>query len=56
MKHWQTDADLAGLRDKDALAKLPEAEAMVCRQLWADVDALLARVKPKAREAPPDQP
>jgi tetratricopeptide (TPR) repeat protein/serine/threonine protein kinase len=56
LQRWQADADLAGLRDKDSVAKLPEAEAMVCQKLWADVDALLARVKPKAKEAPPDKP
>jgi eukaryotic-like serine/threonine-protein kinase len=56
LQQWQTDADLAGLRDKPANEKLPEAERATCQQLWADVDALLARVKPKAKEAPPDKP
>jgi serine/threonine-protein kinase len=45
--HWQKDPDLAGLRDKDALAKLPEAERDACRRLWADVDALLQRTQEK---------
>jgi hypothetical protein len=40
---WQSDADLAGLRDKDALAKLPIPEQEACRRLWADVAALLQR-------------
>jgi len=39
--HWRRDSDLAGLRDADALAKLPEDERGACRKLWADVDALL---------------
>jgi serine/threonine protein kinase/Tfp pilus assembly protein PilF len=56
MQHWQSDADLAGLRDKDALAKLSESETSTCQKLWADVDALLARVKPKAKESPPGKP
>jgi tetratricopeptide (TPR) repeat protein len=45
LQHWQKDPDLAGLRDKDALAKLPAAEGEVCRKLWADVDGLLSRAR-----------
>jgi tetratricopeptide (TPR) repeat protein len=44
LEHWQKDADLAGLRDAEALAKLPEAEREAWRGLWADVQALLDRV------------
>jgi serine/threonine-protein kinase len=40
---WKADPDLAGLRDPEALAKLPADEQSACRKLWADVDALLAR-------------
>jgi len=43
MRHWQTDADLAGVRDKEALAKLPAEERQRWQQLWADVAALLRR-------------
>jgi hypothetical protein len=43
LKHWQTDADLACLRDKDALEKLPEAERDEWRKLWDDVAAVLKR-------------
>ncbi len=43
LQHWQADTDLAGVRDAGALAKLPEAERVAWRSLWADVDALLAR-------------
>jgi hypothetical protein len=50
LKHWQTDADLAGIRDKDAVAKLPAEEQDACRKLWAEVETPLQ----KAREqAPP---
>jgi tetratricopeptide (TPR) repeat protein len=42
-RHWQHDPDLAGLREPAALVKLPEPEARACRQLWADVQALLER-------------
>jgi hypothetical protein len=41
----QKDADLAGLRDPDALAKLPEAEREPWQQLWTDVAALLKRAE-----------
>jgi serine/threonine-protein kinase len=44
MKHWQTDADLGGVRDKDALAKLPAEEQEAWRKLWDDVAAVLKRV------------
>jgi serine/threonine-protein kinase len=43
MRHWQSDADLAAVRDKAALGKLPEAEQKPWQQLWADVAALLRR-------------
>ena len=43
LEHWQADPDLAGVRDADALAKLPEAERRRLAVLWAEVDALLAR-------------
>jgi hypothetical protein len=43
LRHWQQDSDLAGVRDKGALAKLPAAERDAWRKLWADVDALLKR-------------
>jgi tetratricopeptide (TPR) repeat protein len=39
---WQTDPDLAGVRDPAALAKLPDSEREQWRRLWADVAALLA--------------
>jgi hypothetical protein len=42
--HWKEDPDLAGVRDADALDKLPEAERAEWRKLWADVDALLSKV------------
>jgi hypothetical protein len=43
LRNWQQDADLAGLRDEQAVAELPEAERQACRQLWADVASLLKR-------------
>src|SRR5262249_49477840 len=49
LAHWKDDVDLAGLRDPDALAKLPEAEREEYRKLWADVDALLKRASEPAK-------
>jgi hypothetical protein len=43
LRHWQHDADLAGVRDAAALAKLPDAERAEWQKLWADVDALLKK-------------
>jgi hypothetical protein len=37
--HWQTDSDLAGVRDA-ALEKLPEAERAEWKKLWGEVEAL----------------
>jgi hypothetical protein len=45
MQHWRTDPDLASVRDRAALATLPEAERRVWEQLWADVAALQARAE-----------
>jgi hypothetical protein len=47
LKHWQEDADLAGIRDKTALEKLPAEEREACQKLWADVEALLQKVQEK---------
>jgi serine/threonine-protein kinase len=43
LQHWQRDADLAGVRDKDALTKLPEGEAKAWQKLWAEVASHLRR-------------
>ena len=37
LQSWTTDADLAGVRDSDALARLPEAERAAWLKLWAEV-------------------
>jgi tetratricopeptide (TPR) repeat protein len=50
---WKRVQDLAGLRDQDALAKLPEAERAACRKLWADVDALLQRARTRQKGVTP---
>jgi hypothetical protein len=38
--NWQTDRDLAGVRDRLALAKLPEMERGSWLKLWSDVRTL----------------
>jgi hypothetical protein len=43
LRLWQAESDLAGIRDPDKVAKLPESEQKACRALWADVDALLTQ-------------
>ena len=45
LDHWKQDADLAGIRDTQELAKLPEGEQKEWQSLWADVDALLKRTQ-----------
>jgi Flp pilus assembly protein TadD len=47
LQHWQQDADLSSLRDKDGVSKLPAEERQACEKLWADVAALLAKAQPK---------
>lgn len=41
LRHWQQDKDLAGVRDAEALAKLPETEREDWKTLWAEVKRLL---------------
>jgi serine/threonine-protein kinase len=40
----QDDPELAGVRDRDGLARLPNEEREQCERLWSEVDALLRRV------------
>jgi WD40 repeat protein/serine/threonine protein kinase len=47
LPYWKEDGWLASLRDPGAVAKLPADEQAACRQLWADVDALLKRAPDK---------
>jgi Tfp pilus assembly protein PilF len=42
---WQKDPDLAGLRDQGAVDKLPAAERAAWGTFWAEVDALLRRLR-----------
>jgi tetratricopeptide (TPR) repeat protein len=47
LNHWKVDADLAGVRGVDSLAKLPADEQDAWRKLWGDVDALLKQAQGK---------
>jgi hypothetical protein len=47
LSHWQKDSDLAGLRDKAALAKQPAEERAACEKLWGDLAALLKKAQEK---------
>jgi hypothetical protein len=49
LESWQDDTDLAGIRNKDAVAKLPPDEQEACKKLWADVEALLNQVEGKPK-------
>jgi hypothetical protein len=44
LRQWQTDGDLAGVRARDALARLPNEERKQWDRFWSDVDTLLRRV------------
>ena len=46
LSRWQSEPDLAGLRDPDAVAKLPAEEAAACRELWSSVNATLNSAQP----------
>ncbi len=47
LAHWQQERDLAGVRDKQALANLPAAERAEWEKLWAEVAGLLRRLDQK---------
>ena len=37
LRHWLADRDLASVRDKDALERLPSAERKAWDDLWDEV-------------------
>jgi hypothetical protein len=45
LSHWQSDSDLASVRDEKALSMLPEAEGKQWQSLWHEVDVLRKQVK-----------
>ena len=53
MRHWQQDADLDGVRDPEALARLPEAERGDWQRLWREVEELRRRAESPPKAPPP---
>jgi tetratricopeptide (TPR) repeat protein len=51
---WQCDISLAGVRGS-AIVELPESEREGWQKLWADVEELMMKAKPKAKEMPPEK-
>jgi Tfp pilus assembly protein PilF len=47
LRHWQTDTDLASVRDRPALDRLPENERAAWQALWRDVEQLAKRLAKK---------
>ncbi len=45
LNHWRRDIDLVAIRAEADVAKMPESERQLARQLWAEVDASLHRGK-----------
>jgi serine/threonine-protein kinase len=43
LRHWRQDTDLASVRDRAALARLPREERAAWERLWAEVAALLQK-------------
>jgi tetratricopeptide (TPR) repeat protein len=50
LAHWLADSDLAGVRDRAAVDKLPESERDAWKKLWADVEALHKRSQKRSQE------
>jgi serine/threonine protein kinase/tetratricopeptide (TPR) repeat protein len=48
MRRWLADPDLTGVREPEALAKLPEAEQQAWQMLWRDVAETIKRAQGKA--------
>ena len=47
LRHWQSDADLAGVRDRAGLAKLPATDRAAWEKLWSDVMQILEKARTK---------
>jgi serine/threonine-protein kinase len=49
LQQWRQDRDLTGIRDKDAVDKLPAQQREACQRLWADVEAFLQKAQPQKK-------
>jgi hypothetical protein len=45
LSFWKVEPSVAGVREADALARLPEPERTAWTALWAELDALLAKAR-----------
>jgi hypothetical protein len=45
LQNWRADKALAGVRDEERLAKLPQAHRAAWRGLWAEVEKLLKQAR-----------
>jgi tetratricopeptide (TPR) repeat protein len=52
LAHWLQAADFASVRDKEALARLPEDERAAWHRLWADVEELLCKAQDRGQKVP----
>jgi serine/threonine protein kinase len=51
MEYWLADSEFDGVRDVNALAKLPEAERQEWQRLWEDVETLRQRAAEPTKKA-----
>jgi serine/threonine-protein kinase len=49
LNHMRTHDHLIGIRNPDAVARLPQDEQADCRKLWAEVERLLTQAQPADR-------
>jgi tetratricopeptide (TPR) repeat protein len=49
MQHWLQDADFAGVRETESLARLPEDERPKWRKPWEEVEALRKRTAERSK-------
>jgi serine/threonine protein kinase/Flp pilus assembly protein TadD len=56
MRHWLGDSDFAGVRGREALARLPEAERQGWQKLWANVEGLRRRAEEPPKPENSGQP
>jgi hypothetical protein len=52
LSRWKKDPALASVRDPAWLAAMPAPDRKAWEALWADVDALLASIAPRAGPPP----
>jgi tetratricopeptide (TPR) repeat protein len=56
LRTWQRHPNLAGVRDRPAIARLPQAEREGWQKLWQDVRAVLSRARLRARQPLREEP